>query len=98
MSEEKDEGGIIDFLAKVVFTIILVYVASYFSGYHDMVMGFLKNTFQPAIKAAKDTSKAVDIELKRRGIHVSTKGVQYIDPTKNNNSSNSDTEHRASDQ
>ena len=84
MSKEKDEGGIIDFLAKVVFTIILVYVASYFSGHHDMIMVFLINTFQPAIKAAKDTSKAIDIELKRRGIHVSNKGVQYMDPTKSN--------------
>lgn len=98
MSEEKDEGGIVDFLAKVVFTVILVYVASYFSGYHDMVMSFLKDTFQPAIKAAKDTSKAVDIELKRRGIHVSNKGIQYVDPTKSNNGSNSDTEHTTSGQ
>ena len=86
--EKKDEGGIIDFLAKVVFTMVLVYVVSYFSGYHEMVMGFLRNTFHPAIKVAKDTTRAVDIELKRRGIHVSNNGVQYIDPAKKDNNSN----------
>ena len=89
MSDEKDEGGIIDFLAKVVFTMVLVYVVSYFSGYHEMVMGFLRNTFHPAIKVAKDTTRAVDIELKRRGIHVSNNGVQYIAPTKTETESNS---------
>ena len=92
--EKKDEGGIVGFIAKVVFTIILVYIASYFSGHHEMIMGFLKNTFHPAIKAAKHATKVVDVELKRRGIHVSDKGVQYIAPTKKEieSSSNNDTE------
>lgn len=55
MSEEKEEeGGIIDFLFKIVFTVILLYVVSYFSGFHQIFGGILGDLVKPILMAGEE--------------------------------------------
>lgn len=70
MSDKEDEGGIIDFVAKIIVTCVLIYVVAYFTGYQSLLNKFMRDNFGSFLKSTKAVGKEVVKELDKRGITV----------------------------
>ncbi|MBQ7673744.1 MAG: hypothetical protein IJT36_04360 [Alphaproteobacteria bacterium] len=70
MSDQEDEGGIIDFIAKIIITCVLIYIVAYFTGYQSLLNKFVKDNFGSLLKGTKAVGAEVVKELDKRGVTI----------------------------